>query len=158
MPRERLAGIPDGPAPTADPAEPPRPLNADLIRQRLTDSLTSAWPRMAYADHVAEVTDSVMSVVLPLTTRLGNEVSGWQSEAAQALSDRDRARAAAVALEQITAEAARLLRAGVPGQALAVLESDGQPLGSCDVSSFADDTPRARSAGHGGAHHDPDEE
>ncbi|WP_327375764.1 hypothetical protein OG393_18475 [Streptomyces sp. NBC_01216] len=158
MPRERLAGIPDGPVPTAAPAEPPHPLNADLIRRRLTDSLTAAWPRMAYADHVADVTDSVMDVVLPLTAQLGDEASGWQSEAAQALADRDRARAAAVALEQITAEAARLLRAGLPGQALAVLESDGRPLGPCGVSSFIDDTPRARPAGHGGAHHDPDEE
>ncbi|MCH0562122.1 hypothetical protein [Streptomyces sp. MUM 2J] len=156
MSREHLAGIPDGPVPTADPAEPPHPLTADLIRQRLTDSLTAAWPRMAYADHVADVADSAMSVVLPLTTQLGNEVSRWQSEVAQALADRDRARAAAVVLEQITAEAARLLRVGLPGQALAVLESDGRPLGPCGVPSFIDDTPRARSAGYRGAHHDPD--
>ncbi|WP_435058314.1 hypothetical protein [Streptomyces sp. bgisy060] len=156
MSRERLADIPDGPVPTADPAEPPHPLPADLIRQRLTDSLTAAWPRMAYADHVADVTDSVMSVVLPFTTQLGDEVSGWQSEAGQALADRDRARASAVALEQITAEAARLLRVGLPGQALAVLESDGRPLDPCGVPSFIDDTPRARPVGHGGAHCGPD--
>ncbi|WP_236244201.1 hypothetical protein [Streptomyces sp. CC210A] len=149
-----LVAILDGPVRPVDPAEPPCPLTADLIRQRVSDSLTANWPRMAYADHVADITDSVMNVVLPITTQLKDGVSGWQSKAAHALASRDRTRATAVTLEQITAEAARLLRVGLAGQALAVLESDGRPLGPCGAPSFLGDTPCARPAGHGGVHSD----
>ncbi len=63
-----LVAILDGPVRPVDPAEPPCPLTADLIRQRVSDSLTANWPRMAYADHVADITDSVANVVLPITT------------------------------------------------------------------------------------------
>lgn len=133
-----LTAILDGPAPLADPAETPYPLTAELIRQRLADALTGNWPRMAHADHAGDVADSLAEVVLPIVSRLRHESSVWRGKAVQALTQRDRARATAVTLEQITAEAARLLRAGLPGRALAVLESDGWPLGPCAAPGHAE--------------------
>ncbi|MFI5688627.1 hypothetical protein [Streptomyces sp. NPDC051636] len=149
-----LAAILDGPMPPDDPTEPPHPLTADLVRHRLADALTTNWPRMAYADHAGDITDSLMNVVMPVISQLRDEASGWRAKAAQALAQRDRARAVAVTLEQITAEASRLLRTDLPGQALAVMESDGRPVGPCGVPSFVDHTPCARPTGHGGAHSD----
>ncbi|WP_438491916.1 hypothetical protein [Streptomyces asiaticus] len=134
-----LVAILDGPVPPTDPAEPPCPLTPDLIRQRLVDALTTSWPRMAYADHAADVTESIMNVLLPITSQLREEAAGWRAKAARALADRDRARTVAVALEQITAQARRLLRAGLPGQALAVLEGDGHQLGPCGDPSFTEE-------------------
>ncbi|MGW7237068.1 hypothetical protein [Streptomyces sp. NPDC054804] len=136
----RLTEALEGPAPLADLAEPPYPLTADIIRRLLADALTASWPRMAHDGHADDVADSLMSVVLPIVS-LSRDVSfGWRGKAVRALDERDRARAAAVALEQLAAEAARLLRVGLPGQALAVLESDGRPLGPCAAPGLVDDT------------------
>ncbi|MGR3937075.1 hypothetical protein [Streptomyces sp. BRA346] len=133
-----LVAILDGPVPPTDPTEPPCPLTPDLVRQRLVDALTTSWPRMAYADHAADVIDSIVHVFMPITSQLRDEASGWRAKAAQALADRDRARTTAVALEQITAQAEHLLRIGLPGQALAVLEGEGQ-LAPCGNPSFTEE-------------------
>ncbi|MFF2566679.1 hypothetical protein [Streptomyces sp. NPDC058084] len=123
-----LVAILDGPVEITGPDEPPRPLTADAVRQRLIDTLTTDWPRMAYADHAADVADSVMKVILPIGAQLRDETTGWQTKAAHAIADRDRARSLAAALEQINAEATRLLRDGLAGRALSVLEGDGGPF------------------------------
>ncbi|MFI1735233.1 hypothetical protein ACH40E_39645 [Streptomyces acidicola] len=102
-----LVAILDGPVPAADPAEPPHLLTTDLIRQRLADALTSNWPRMAYGNHASDVIDAVMNAVLPVISQLRDEAAGWRTKASHALVQRDRARAAAVTLEQMTAEAER---------------------------------------------------
>ena len=156
-PRERLVngGESPGAALLDSPTDAPHPLTPDLIRQRLADALTANWPRMAHAGHARDVADSLTNIVLSMVSQLREEASGWHDKAVQAFAQRDRARATAVTLEQMTAEAARLLRAGLPGQALAVLESDGRPLGPCAAPGLFDDmAPCARPAGHGGAHSD----
>ncbi|WP_432033674.1 hypothetical protein [Streptomyces antibioticus] len=167
-PHERLAdsGELPGAALLDSPTDAPCPLTSDLIRQRLTDALTANWPRMAHADHAREVADTLTNILLPIVSRSRNESSSWLRKAVQAVAQRNRARATAATLEQMSAEAARLLRAGLPGQALAVLESDGRPLGPCAAPGLLDDmAPCARPVGHGGAHSDdplyvdpPDEE
>ncbi|WP_316749268.1 hypothetical protein [Streptomyces herbicida] len=119
--------------PHTSPAQPPHPLPDDRIRQRLADRLTAAWPRMDFAGHARDVADTVMQVVLPVISQLRAETAAWRGRAERAVPQRDRARALAVTLEQTTAEAARLLRTGQPGPALAVLEGDGQPLGLGDT-------------------------
>lgn len=119
----RLVAVLDGPEPLSDPDLSLSPLTADLIRERMTETLIADWPRMAYAGHVGDVADSVMNVVLPITSRLREESSAWRVKAAHAIAQCERARATAVFLEQTSAEAARLLRADLPRQALAVLNS-----------------------------------
>ncbi|CAM5469586.1 putative protein OS=Streptomyces aurantiogriseus OX=66870 GN=GCM10010251_23030 PE=4 SV=1 [Streptomyces aurantiogriseus] len=128
-----LTAVLDGAEPHTGTAQPPRPLPDDHIRQRLADRLTADWPRMDFAGHARDVADTVLQVVLPVITQLRAEAAAWRSRAERAIPQRDRARALAVTLEQTTAEAARLLRTGQPGPALAVLEGDGQPLGLGDT-------------------------
>lgn len=149
-----LVAILDGPPLPADTFETPRPLTTDRIRQRLVERLIACWPRMAYPDHAGDIAASLMDVIMPIVTQLQNQASGWHSQADRALTQRDRVRTTATTLEQIVAEATRLLLAGEPGPALTVLQSDGQPLGPCGSPAFIDDTPCARPAGHGGVHSD----
>jgi hypothetical protein len=126
-----LVAILDGPPLPAEPSEAPRPLTADSIRQRLAERLISCWPRMIYADHANDVAASLTDDILLIVTQLQHQASAWRSQADRALAQRDRARTTAATLEQITAEATRLLLAGQAGPALAVLQSEGQPLGPC---------------------------
>ncbi|WP_149183335.1 hypothetical protein [Streptomyces sp. TRM49041] len=130
-----LVAILDGPPLPADTFETTPPLTADRIRQRLVERLIACWPRMAYADHAGDIAASLMDVIMPIVTQLQNQASSWRSQADRALTQRDRARSTATTLEQIVAEATRLLLAGEPGPALAVLRSDGQPLGPCATAS-----------------------
>lgn len=150
-----LTSVLNGAEPRTNTSQQPRPLPDDRIRQRLADRLTADWPRMDFAGHARDVADTVLEVVLPVITQLRAETATRRGRAERALPQGDRARALAVTLEQTTAEAARLLRAGQPGPALAVLESDGRPLGPCAAPGLLPDmAPCARPAGHGGAHSD----
>ncbi|WP_405999388.1 hypothetical protein [Streptomyces sp. NBC_00829] len=152
----RLAAILDGPPLPLDlsEAEPPRLLTADRIRTRLEERLVANWPRMNHAGYAHDIADSLMNDILLIVTELQDQASGWRRRVDRTLEDRDQARALAATLEEITAEATRLLRNGEYGRALAVLQSDGQPLGPCGIPLFVDDISCARPAGHGGAHSD----
>ncbi|MGW1878453.1 hypothetical protein [Streptomyces sp. NPDC001975] len=150
-----LTEVLDGPAPLADPTEPPYPLTADIIRQLLADALTANWPRMAHDGHAGDVADSLTNVVVPIAFRSRDESSGWRGKAVRALDDPDRARAASAALGELAAEAARLVRAGLPAQALAVLESGGRPLGPRAAPGLVDGTASfAHPLGRGEVHGD----
>ncbi|MFF3056379.1 hypothetical protein [Streptomyces sp. NPDC057909] len=126
----QLAAILDGPRLPAEPpemCEAPSPLTADRIRQQLVKRLIVCCPRMAHADQAGDIAASLMDVITLVVTGLQDQASGWRSQAGRALGQRDRARSTAMTLEQITAEATRLLLADEPGPALAVLQGDGQP-------------------------------
>ncbi|WP_406354305.1 hypothetical protein [Streptomyces sp. NBC_00658] len=151
-----LASTLDGPPLPFDLCEtkPPRPLTADRIRTRLEERLVANWPRMNHAGYAHDIVDSLMNDVLLIVTELQDQASGWRGQVDRTLEARDQARALAATLEEITAEATRLLRHGEYCRALAVLQSDGQLLDPCGVPLFADDISCARPAGHGGAHSD----
>ncbi|WOX11477.1 hypothetical protein [Streptomyces sp. N50] len=131
----RLAAVLDGsPLPLdLSEVEPPRPLTADRIRTRLEERLIANWPRMNHAGYAHDIADSLMNDILLIVTELQDQASGWRGQVDRTIEARDQARALAATLEEITAEATRLLRDGEYGSALAVLQSDGQPLGPCCV-------------------------
>lgn len=100
------------------PACPP----PSVLEQRVADHLATSWPRLAYGDFSTELAHDAMAVVTPVIDRLQEAARSWHRRAAATLVERDRARDLAVTLEQANAEAVRLLRAGRPDEALAVLD------------------------------------
>ncbi|MET9964805.1 hypothetical protein ABZZ80_02455 [Streptomyces sp. NPDC006356] len=100
------------------PACPP----PSVLEQRVADHLATCWPRLAYGDFSTELAHNAMAVVTPVIDRLQEAARSWRQRAATTLVERDGARDLAVTLEQANAEAVRLLRAGRPDEALAVLD------------------------------------
>lgn len=100
---------------------------SEVLEERVADHLATCWPRLAYGDFSTELARDAMAVITPVADQLQEAARSWRQRATCALTDRDRARDLAVTLEQAGAEAVRLLRAGRPGEALAVLESDAHP-------------------------------
>ncbi|MDQ8704507.1 hypothetical protein RCO28_18725 [Streptomyces sp. LHD-70] len=105
------------------PASPP----PAVLQERIADHLASCWPRLAHADFSADLASDAMKVVAPVIDQLQRASRSWRQRAVAALIERDEARDIAAALEQLNAEAVRLLRAGGhrASDAIAVLESDG---------------------------------
>ncbi|MBC9717794.1 hypothetical protein H9Y04_35215 [Streptomyces sp. TRM66268-LWL] len=97
------------------PSSPP----SVVLEDRIANHLGDRWPRLSHAGFSADLAADAMDVVTPALDRL-------RQIAATAASERDQARGLAVTLEQMTAEAVRLLRAGHPDEALAVLDGDAQ--------------------------------
>ena len=133
-----LAIVLNGVALPRGPENPSHSSAEEHIRQRLAERLTAAWPRMEFDGHAQDVADTALQAIHPVVVRLRTESAGWRARTERAIAQRDTARAVALTLEQMNAEAARLLRAGQRGRALAVLESDGRPSDTCATSVSGD--------------------
>ncbi|MEU3783384.1 hypothetical protein [Streptomyces sp900129855] len=126
----------------APPSCPP----AAVLQERVADRLAESWPRLAYGDFTTDLARDAMTAVAPVLDQLQQAAQSWRQRTVAALAERDRARDLAATLEQVTAEAARLLNAGQPEEALAILGGDGSPLDADKLATLVDDAPSARPA------------
>ncbi|MFB6640249.1 hypothetical protein ACFCYF_23670 [Streptomyces chartreusis] len=127
---------------------PPSCPPAAVLQERVADRLAESWPRLAYGDFTTDLARDAMTAAAPVLDQLQQAARFWRQRTVNALAERDRARDLAVTLEQLTAEAARLLNAGQPEEALTVLEGDGSPLDASRLATLVDGTPGARPAVH----------